>query len=155
MLDVRIATHADLAVLLDMMVDFNALEGIAWSRARGEEALRVLIADPKLGVAGLLEEITGESDRATLGYFVLTWGYDLEWNGRDAFLTELYLVPHARGRGAGGTLLARIERIACEHGSRALHLMVRSENDVARRLYASAGYTSPPRIFLTKSLEHV
>jgi ribosomal protein S18 acetylase RimI-like enzyme len=43
-----------------------------------------------------------------------------------------------------------VERIAREHGARALHLMVRAENEPARRLYASQGYTSPERIFMTK-----
>jgi hypothetical protein len=33
----------------------------------------------------------------------------------------------------------------------AMHLMVRSENEPAVRLYASAGYESPPRVFLTKA----
>jgi GNAT superfamily N-acetyltransferase len=47
-----------------------------------------------------------------VGYSVLTWGYDLEWNGLDAFLTELYLVPEVRGKGLGKTVLTRIESFA-------------------------------------------
>jgi ribosomal protein S18 acetylase RimI-like enzyme len=84
---------------------------------------------------------------------VLTWGYDLEWDGRDAFLTELFLIPEARGHRLGGEAMAHVENVAREHGARALHLMVRDDNVVARRLYARQGYVSPPRTFLSKPLQ--
>jgi ribosomal protein S18 acetylase RimI-like enzyme len=142
-----LANLEDMPGLLDMMEDFNRIEEIAWSRAPGEEALTRLLGDDSLGVVGIFREGGGP-----IGYFVLTWGYDLEWNGRDAFLTELYLVSAARGQGRGRALLAMIESIAKEHGVNALHLMVRPENIPARKLYQSAGYESPPRVFLTKDL---
>jgi len=129
------------------MERFNALEGITWSPAAGEPALRTLLADASLGVVGILS--LGEEP---VGYFVVTWGYDLEWNGRDAFLTELFLEDHARGRGLGTRALELAEASAREAGARALHLMVRHDNDRAKRLYARAGYESPPRLFLSKPL---
>jgi ribosomal protein S18 acetylase RimI-like enzyme len=87
-----------------------------------------------------------------VGYFVVTWGYDLEWDGRDAFLTELFLMAHVRGGGLGKQAMNHVEAAARAHGARALHLMVRDDNDVARRLYSSHGYVSPPRTFLSKVL---
>jgi ribosomal protein S18 acetylase RimI-like enzyme len=48
--------------------------------------------------------------------------------------------------------MARIEETATAHGANALHLMVRHENVVARRVYERAGFTSPPRAFLSKKL---
>lgn len=146
-LTVSLATSQDVSQLLDMMEDFNALEKIVWTRSQGEGALRKLLSDSALGVAGLLQE-----GGVTVGYFVLTWGYDLEWSGRDAFITELYLRPGARGRGLSRTFLSQIEAVARDQESRALHLMVRPENTAARRLYEGAGYESPPRIFLSKDL---
>src|SRR4051812_26500249 len=142
-----IATEADLPTLLDQMELFNRFEDVPWRRAETDRALRSLLADRSLGVAVMLER-----DAASVGYFVLTWGFDLEWNGRDAFLTELFLVPHARGHGRGSAAMRIVESIAREHGARALHLMVRDENAIARRLYAASGYTSPPRTFLSKDL---
>jgi GNAT superfamily N-acetyltransferase len=130
-----------------MMEPFNALEATPWDAPAKEGALRTLLRDRQLGVAVLLEGEAG-----VLGYFVLTWGYDLEWDGRDAFLTELFLVPAVRGRGHGSGALAAAEAVAREQGARALHLMVRYENIVAKRLYTSHGYMSPPRQFLSKPL---
>ncbi|HET7545413.1 MAG TPA: GNAT family N-acetyltransferase [Polyangiaceae bacterium] len=147
-LRLRIAKSADVSLLLGMMEPFNALEGIPWNEPAKERALRALLAGPELGLVAVLDGSEG-----ALGYFVLTWGYDLEWDGRDAFLTELFLIPTARGSGNGSRALRAIERLAREHGARALHLMVQHENTVARRLYTSHGYTSPPRLFLSKALE--
>ncbi len=133
--------------LLDMMSDFNALEGLPWSREIVEPAVHKLLSSPDLGVVCYILE-AGE----VRGYFVLTWGFDLEWNGRDAFLTELYILAQSRGRGLGRRVLLQIEELAERRGAKALHLMVRPENEPAVSLYQGAGYESPPRLFLTKAL---
>jgi len=137
---VRTATEADLPRLLPMMVDFNRMESIPWTFERGERALRQLLGSAELGFVGL-----GEVDERTCGYFVLTFGYDLEWNGRDAFLTELYLVPEARGRGLGRLLLGAAEATAEARGTRALHLMVRPENATALALYLGGTHARASR----------
>jgi ribosomal protein S18 acetylase RimI-like enzyme len=80
----------------------------------------------------------------------VTFNWDLEFGGRDAFLTELYLVASARGTGLGTHALRAIERASVALDVKALHLLVRPENTVARRLYAAAGYVSPPRLLLGK-----
>ncbi|MEO6602909.1 MAG: GNAT family N-acetyltransferase [Polyangiaceae bacterium] len=141
------ASNVDLPALLGMMEPFNVFEHVPWRPSATERALRKLLADPTLGVAGLFKRAG-----LNLGYFVLTWGYDLEWAGRDAFLTELFLLPEARGQGLGSSAMALVEQLAKEQGARALHLMVREENTPARRLYERQGYKSPPRIFLSKEL---
>src|SRR5262249_19572470 len=143
----RTAVAADVPAILAMMADFNRGEGIAWEPARGEAPLRRLLGDPALGTVGL-----AESAGAPVGYFVVTWGYDLEGDGRDGFLTEIYLVPEARRRGAGRALLLGVERAARDAGAHALHLMVRHENAPAIALYEGAGYTTPARRFMTKVL---
>lgn len=146
-LNPRLADSDDVPLLVTMMEAFNALEQIPWNAPTKEKALRFLIGNESLGAVVVLE-----SDEQPVGYFVLTWGYDLEWDGRDAFLTELFLVSEARGRGLGAAALDCVEALAREHDARALHLMVREGNTVARRLYARHGYESPARIFLSKEL---
>jgi ribosomal protein S18 acetylase RimI-like enzyme len=146
---VRIAEVGDVELILPMMEAFNRFEEISWSRENGEPALRRLVADSSLGLVGVLEEAETQTP---VGYFVLTWGYDLEWNGRDAFLTELWVADEARGQGVGRRALACIEALAFAHGAKALHLLVRHENVAAQRLYAANGFVSPKRLFLTKQL---
>jgi GNAT superfamily N-acetyltransferase len=136
-----------------MMEAFNRFEHIPWTRERGEAPLRHLVSHRELGIVGLFfgDGAVGQGE-APLGYFVVTFGYDLEWGGRDAFLTELFLGDGQWGRGLGRRTLAAVEEIARGHGARALHLMVRDDNAPAMRLYRGAGYASPQRMFLTKVL---
>jgi ribosomal protein S18 acetylase RimI-like enzyme len=141
----RLATEQDVSVLLEMMEDFNRSELISWEPSATEVALRKLLREPALGQAVVLED-----GGRVQGYAVLTYGYDLEFAGRDAYLTELYLRPEARGRGLGKWLLAGVEERAREAGVQALHLMVRPENRTALTLYQRAGFEVPPRVFLTK-----
>ena len=84
------------------------------------------------------------------GYAVLTFGYDLEFSGRDAFLTELFVRRELRGRGIGRRALAAVERQAVTLKARAVHLMVRPENSRAVTLYATAGYEAPRRVMLSR-----
>lgn len=144
----RPATSLDVPLILDMMEDFNRLESIPWRRGPGEAPLRTLLASPGLGFVGV-----GARGDALLGYFILTWGFDLEWGGRDAFLTELYLREEVRGAGHGEHAIAAALATARRHGARAVHLMVRPDNEPAVRLYRRAGFAAPPRVLMTRPLE--
>lgn len=144
---IRPALASDVPALLDMMEDFNRIEQIPWQRAAGEAPLRTLLAAPDLGLVGLCER-----DGSPAGYFIITWGFDLEWGGRDAFLTELYLRPELRGLGLGGPALTAALALARERGARAIHLMVRTDNQPALKLYRRAGFLAPPRVLLTRPL---
>jgi ribosomal protein S18 acetylase RimI-like enzyme len=138
----------DLEPLLGEMAAFNALEAIPWTADTARPAVARLLTSPDLGAAAWLLE--GEARR---GYCVLTWGYDLEWQGRDAILTELYLQPDARGRGLGTRVMPLVFDLARRHDVRAVHLMVRPDNASAVRLYRRAGFEVPPRTFMTKVLD--
>jgi GNAT superfamily N-acetyltransferase len=145
-LEIRLATVADVAEILPMMADFNGIESIPWEPQAGQGPLRTLLADPTLGFMALAIR-----DGAPCGYAVVTYGYDLEYGGRDAFLTELYATAPVRGTGLGSTLLAAVESLAAERGVHVLHLMVRPENP-ALRLYQRQGFRPTPRLFLSKRL---
>jgi ribosomal protein S18 acetylase RimI-like enzyme len=137
----RIAGTADLPALLPMMEQFNTFEQIPCNEETTERSLRTLLDNRSLGVVALLYD-----DNASVGYVVVTWGFDLEWDGRDAFLTELYIVPEARGCGLGGRALEAAEVLSREHGARALHLMYRTENVVAGRLSSPYGPAATAKV---------
>ncbi len=97
----RPATSSDVPAILDMMEDFNRLEHIPWQRGPGRGAA----ADPDRLARVSAPWSSASTATLPLGYFVLTWGFDLEWGGRDAFLTELYLRAEVRGGGRGRLFL--------------------------------------------------
>jgi ribosomal protein S18 acetylase RimI-like enzyme len=143
----RRALATDLQPLLEMMERFNQEEGVIWNRSEAAPLVAKVIADRSLGAIGVVER-----GAPIVGYAVVTWGFDLEWGGRDAFLTEIYVVPAARGQRIGVRALSLMEDVARAEGAKALHLMVRPENGPAVKLYAGAGYESPPRTLLSKDL---
>lgn len=142
----RPATAGDISQLLPMMAAFNAGEGIEFEPARFEAMLAKLVADPQLGAALVFETPD------ICGYAVVTWNFDLEFGGRDGFLTEFWVQPSQRGKGHGRAALAHIEHFARAQGAAALHLGVRHDNTPAVRLYESSGYEDLPRRFLSKNL---
>jgi ribosomal protein S18 acetylase RimI-like enzyme len=86
------------------------------------------------------------------GYAVVTFGYDLEFAGPDAFVTEIFVRPPHRGTGEGRRLLEAITAAMRKGGASAIHLAVRPANRVARRLYETAGFQPIPRLVLSKPL---
>lgn len=92
------------------------------------------------------------SSGETTGYSLATYGYDLEFGGRDAFITELFVEESVRGRGLGRRLLDATVQQLRERNVNAVHLMVRPDNARARSLYLGRGFREAPRILMTKRL---
>ena len=144
----RPATLADLPVLLPRTRALNDHEGIEISDADLSRALTALLSDDSLGGVWLVE--TG-SPTAPVGYAIVTFGYDLEFAGRDAWLTEFWIDEAARGSGVGREALGLVETAARALGVHALHLQVRPENP-ALRLYERHGFSRSPRLIMTRRL---
>ena len=144
---IRAAQTGDVPRLLPLMEDFNRLEGIPWRPRAMTAALRRLLAEPDLGFV-----LVGAEGERLVAYAVVTFNYDLEHAGRDAFLTELYVSPAARGHGLGRSLLAACERTGRVRDVLTLHLMVLPENTRALALYQGARYVRSPRVVLSKPL---
>jgi len=142
----RLATPEDFDAVLSRTKQFNALEDIAIDDAKLAAGLRRLLAEPPLGGAWLILR-----DGAIVGHAVVTLGYDLEYGGHDAFLTEIWIDETARNAGAGAAALELIAGELRARDVRALHLMVRPENP-ALRLYERAGFVRSPRLAMTKPL---
>ena len=141
-MNVRIAGPGDHAALLDMMADFNRGERIEMRREITGPALAQLLAEQGLGRA-----LIGDG-----GYAILTWGFDLEFGGRDAFLTEIYVRPDRRRLGLGRALLAAVLQTARDSGAGAVHLGTYPDNRAALALYRAAGFTRIPRDFYSRRL---
>ena len=90
------ATVADLELLVGFMRALYAHDEIAFNEAIARRATVELLNDETKGRVWLVE-----ADGEQVGYVVLTYGYSLEFHGRDALVDELFLTETARGRGLG------------------------------------------------------
>jgi diamine N-acetyltransferase len=88
----RVATDSDVDVLLPMMREYYAFDGHAFDEFRARTALLTFLREPSFGRAWLICD-----GQKPVGYIVLTFGYSLEFLGRDAFIDEFYLRPSHRG----------------------------------------------------------
>ena len=146
MFGLRLATNADLDDLVPRTRALNDHEGITVSTDTLRKAMRDLLASPSLGGVWIITR-----DEATVGYAIVTFGFDLEFAGRDAWMTELWIDEAHRRSGAGA---AAIELLVPELKQRevgALHLQVRPENP-ARRLYERPKFVASPRIVMTRTI---
>lgn len=81
-----------------------------------------------------------EIDGAVIGFAAVSFGWSIEFGGRDGFLDELCVAEDRRGQGAGAALLAGVQTGAAALGCRALHLEVAHDNASARALYGAQGF---------------
>lgn len=144
----RSAMPGDVAAILPRTRALNAHEGIAIGEAALAAALQHLLVTPEIGGVWL---VVDDADAAPVGYAIVTFGYDLEFGGRDAYLTELWIDEPHRGRGAATAALAALPGELRARGVCALHLQVRPENP-ALRLYERVGFVRSPRVIMTRRL---
>ena len=102
---IRRAKLSDLAAVLPRTLALNAHEDIAVDPVQLEGALRRLLDDESLGGVWLVER-----DEIAIGHAIVTFGYDLEFAGRDAYSPSVWIDEDSRGGGAGGAALPRRTR---------------------------------------------
>jgi ribosomal protein S18 acetylase RimI-like enzyme len=146
MFALRLATLADLPEVFPRTRQLNDHEGIGISDQRLEAGLRALLGNPGFGGCWLVTR-----DSETIGYAIVTFGFDLEFGGREGWLTELWIDVDQRAHGAGSAALKLVEDELRARDVQALHLQVRTENP-AMRLYQRAGFTASPRVVMTRLL---
>ncbi len=143
----RQASPADAEQLLPLIASYYAHDHLAFDEARIRNGLRVLLADADAGRTYLLE-----CDGAVAGYTLFTFGFDLEFGGRLALLTDLYVQPAYQRRGFGRATLRFLEQLLPTLGVHALELQVERANLPAQALYLACGFQVLDRIPLTKPL---
>ena len=146
MFALRLATLADLPEVFPRTRRLNDHEGIKISDERLERGLRMLLGNPGFGGCWLVTR-----DSETIGYAIVTFGFDLEFGGREGWLTELWIDVDQREKGAGAKALELLAGELRTRDVQALHLQVRKENP-AMRLYQRNGFIASPRVVMTRLL---
>ena len=144
----RVADPSDADLLVEMMRDFNAHERIAFDEAEVRDVLAQLFANDSYGLVYLVQ-LGGE----VAGYVVITFGFSIEFRGRDALIDELFVKDAFRGRGLAAAALRHAESVCRERGIRALHLEVDRGNTRAQSVYARAGFADRGNHLLNKWIE--
>lgn len=134
--ELEVADESQLGALVPLVRGYHEFEHVTMSDGARAAALAPLLEpDSTLGRIWLVR-----CGGAVVGYAALTYGYSIEFQGRDAFVDELFLLEKARGQGIGSVVLGRVKAEAAAMGLVALHLEVARNNRQARRLYERWGF---------------
>lgn len=143
-----LAVESDTGLLVELMREFYEVEHLHYDDEAARRALRLVLNNSIYGVVYIIN-----SDEKVIGYVALTFGFSLEFHGRDALVDELYVREAYRGRGIGRAALSFVEDVCLREDIRAVHLEVDRVNTIAQGLYGKAGYKNHDRFLLTKWIE--
>lgn len=138
--------HADL--LLAMMEALYLHDEHPFNAVQARRATLALLESPPFGSIWLIH--LGEE---IIGYLVLTFGFSLEFGGRDALLDELFITEPHRNQGFGRQVLQFVFDYCREQAIHALHLEVLTGNDTAAAIYSRFGFQLDDRRLMTKWLD--
>lgn len=142
------AHHADLERVLGFVKKYYEFDGIRFRARQIKRGLEVLLRDPSIGRVWLIR--LGSQD---VGYVILTFGYDVEFGGRQGTVTDLYIVEGYRRLGLGSKTFRFIEAACGELGLAALELQVERKNSAAQAFYHKLRFEPHDRVPLSKRLK--
>lgn len=141
----KIVDHLDTEILVQLIREFHEFEHLPFDEGTIRFVLAKLLKKDYLGRVWLIQQ-----GRDALGYIVLTFGYSLEFLGRDAFIDELYIRESHRGQGIGTRALQFVEKMCPSLGIQALHLEADRKNTTAQGFYRKVGFEDHDRYLMTK-----
>ena len=143
----RPAREQDVDAIIEMIRRYYDEENYPFAEVETRQAVNELIRDEHLGRLWVADE-----QGHIVGYLAVTLGFSLEYQGRDAFIDELFISEDARGRGLGREALLIAETYCRRLGVRAVHLEVEPHRERARKLYRQTGFEDHARSLMTKRI---
>lgn len=143
----RAATLAEMPVLLELVREFHEFENLAFDPSLDRRVLEQIITDSTIGRIWIIDE-----SNTAIGYVIVTFGYSLEFRGREACIDELYLRPAYRRHGIGTQTLQFVEAMCRSLNIRCVNLEVDRHNNAAQMVYRKNGFDDRGYCLMTKSL---
>ncbi len=127
--------HSDIGKIVSMMEDFYTIDNYPMDVDSAKKLFEEFINDENLGRAWLIF-----NENEIIGYVILTFVFSFEYQGRIAFLDELYLSEKARGKGIGKKTMDFIQLQAQELKLKIIYLEVENHNENAQNLYLKSNF---------------
>lgn len=132
---IRKAVRGDEFILIELIKGLAEYEKDLAAVENTPEKLGADLFDAKLCEA-ILAEVNGE----VVGFAIYYTSYST-WKGPCMYLEDLYLIPEARGTGAGGKLFDRVVEIAKERNFARMDWQILDWNTPAVEFYKKRGAT--------------
>jgi len=125
----------NITIISELMADFYAIDGYPIDIEKSQELLDQFIDHPVLGTGWLIYW-----EEKVVGYLILTFVFSFEYQGKIAFLDELYVTENARGKGIGKEAIAFIKTESDKLSLKLIYLEVEPHNQNAQKLYLASGF---------------
>ena len=126
----------DIPVVIVMMEEFYAIDNYPMDAAVSRGLMHEFIENESLGKGWVILD-----GNEPVGYVILTFVFSFEYQGRIAFLDELFISSKTRGMGLGKQALDFIHKQAKLLSIKIIYLEIEGHNTVAQKLYLSKNYT--------------
>lgn len=131
----QLLTSSKIETITSMMQDFYAIDNYPIDNEVSKNLFQEFISDEKLGQAYLIYHSDEEKTAQVVGYVILTYIFSFEYQGRIAFLDELYIKESSRGKGIGKQALDFVKEQASLTNVKLIYLELENHNENAQKLY--------------------
>jgi ribosomal protein S18 acetylase RimI-like enzyme len=145
--EIRVAGPSDAEALYAQIRQYYAYDHIHFDPETIHKGLPMLLGSPEIGRAWLVQDAGKD-----IGYAIATFSFDLEFGGRMAIVTDLYLDSAFRGKGLGSLLFDVISSSCAQAGAHSIELQVETDNTEAQAFYDKLGFKRLTRFLLSKRL---
>ena len=135
MTDIRVAAADDVPVIFELMRQLAIYEKLEHALVSTEADL----TEALFGAHPVAETILALEGDKPVGYALFFRTYSTFLGKPGLYLEDLFVLPEARGKGAGKALLARLAAITVERGYGRLEWSVLDWNEPAIGFYKSLG----------------
>jgi ribosomal protein S18 acetylase RimI-like enzyme len=139
--------HSDIGIIVHLMQEFYAIDGYPIDVEISKKLFSQFIDNENLGQAWLIE-----SGNEIVGYVILTFVFNFEYQGKIAFVDELYLTKNSRGKGIGRQTMAFVKSEAENLKLKLLYLEVETHNANAQKLYLASDFEVHNRMIMKHKL---
>jgi GNAT superfamily N-acetyltransferase len=135
LLSIVSATEQDVPIILDMIRELAEYEKLLDICVATEDQLRRTLFGERPAAEVLIARLEG----APVGFALFFPNYSTFLAQPGIFLEDLYVKPHARGKGAGLALLSELARIAVARGCGRVEWLVLDWNEPSIQFYRKLG----------------
>ena len=140
MLRFKSLTLLDVDSIVKLMQAFYAIDNYPFDIDKSKKLVIAFLENENLGSAWIIY-----SENEIVGYVILTFIFSFEYQGKIAFLDELFLLEKARGKGIGSKAIDFIQAEALKLKLKVIYLEVEKHNKNAQKLYIASDFVSHNR----------
>jgi len=129
------ASEGDVALILSFIKELADYERMSDDVVATEELLHKAL----FGARAMAEVVIAYRDEGAVGFALFFHNFSTFLGRPGIYLEDLYVQPHARGKGVGRALLAHLARLAKERDCGRLEWAVLDWNEPAIRFYQNLG----------------